>query len=539
MSEITTEFVTATGLSAPAAHYFKNIESFGGQLMTIPSSISAKVETAIARTEAIKGARHIERTSEHIRGGIDRKANMVVGAHLQVRPKVNWPLLGFTKLQARKLNEQFGVFFADWAYDLRLLQDGEGHYDFGGMMWLAYRNLMGPDAETAGVIHYDDARATRYNHRWSTYVTVLDPDRIENPDGSGDGANLFRGRQLDKDGRWTGFHLRTRHPSEGMEPEDGLMTHKFVPRETDFGRPMSWHWFTKTRGAAQRGMTSLVTTLKHSTMLDRFDDHQLSAAALESMFAVFAKSNAGPQAMASTLAPAASLTEGGAISAADDMRLNFYDKAKIQIGGNRLVVMPHQDSVEFATANRASKDPSPFVNQFLRKFAMALNISFEQLSNDYSQTNYSSARAALLEVWRGVMVERRMFTRHVATQIYSCVIEEAIAKGWIKLPDGAPDFWQFRTAYSACDWIGPGMGWIDPLKEAQANQILVDSKMRSRARVMAEAGDQWDEVFEEIAAENDYADELGFSLEPVQGGAPAANQPGSGPDENDNRPGDK
>src|SRR3546814_16560687 len=71
--------------------------------------------------------------------------------------------------------------FRDWAYDSRLLQDAEGHYDFGGMAWLMFRNLTGPDGECAAIIHYEEERATAYRHRWATFVQVYDPDRIDTP----------------------------------------------------------------------------------------------------------------------------------------------------------------------------------------------------------------------------------------------------------------------------------------------------------------------------------------------------------------------
>jgi len=518
MSEL--EIISNAAGQSLAASFFKNIESFPGQLYTVPARVSAKTETSIARADAVKGARHVERTSENVRGGLDRKSHMVVGASLTVRPRINFPLLGFTKEQAKKINDQFVMYWNDWAYDLRMLQDGEGHYDFGGLMWMAYRNLIGPDAETAGVIHYDPDRAARYHHRWATFVTVVDPDRVSDP---GDVGNLriYKGRELDEHGRMIALHIQKRHPSEGMEMEDGVETHVRVPRENPYGRPMAWHWFMKHRGGAQRGMTSLVTTLRHSTMLDKFDDAQLGAAVMNALFAVYAKSNAGAQAVANTVAPAAG-AGAASLGAAEDARLDYYGKTKMRIGENRLVVMPHQDSIEFAAVDRANSNPQPFVDQFLRKFSMSLGLSFEQFSNDYSKANYSSARAALLEVWRGVMVERRLFTRHVATQIYSAVIEEAIAKGWIELPAGAPDFTLFRSAYCSCDWIGPGMGWVDPLKEAQAAEIMKRNKFRSHSDIISESGQAWDEVFEQISDEEAYADILGLDLNPVATGTPAA-----------------
>src|SRR3546814_18508315 len=70
------------------------------------------------------------------------------------------------KEQQKKIKKALEREFRDWAYDSRLLQDAEGHYDFGGMAWLMFRNLTGPDGECAAIIHYEEERATAYRHRW-------------------------------------------------------------------------------------------------------------------------------------------------------------------------------------------------------------------------------------------------------------------------------------------------------------------------------------------------------------------------------------
>src|SRR3546814_14470403 len=72
------------------------------------------------------------------------------------------------KEQQKKIKKALEREFRDWAYDSRLLQDAEGHYDFGGMAWLMFRNLTGPDGECAAILHYEDERATAYRHRWAT-----------------------------------------------------------------------------------------------------------------------------------------------------------------------------------------------------------------------------------------------------------------------------------------------------------------------------------------------------------------------------------
>jgi capsid protein len=124
-----------------------------------------------------------------------------------------------------------------------------------------------------------------------------------------------------------------------------------------------------------------------------------------------------------------------------------------------------------SAADRSAGDPSKFRNGFMRDFASAMNTTAESLSLDYSQVNYSSARAALVDIWRGIIAERSLFCSSVASLILDAVLEECVVKGWLPLPAGAPSFNQEREAYTRCQWTGPAMGWVDPLKEATASVL--------------------------------------------------------------------
>src|SRR3546814_8663330 len=85
----------------------------------------------------------------------------------------------------------------------------------------------------------------------------------------------------------------------------------------------------------------------------------------------------------------------------------------MRIGGVRVPVMPPGDKLNMSAVNRAIQDPTYFRNAFLRGFASSIGISFEQLAKNFSDANYSAARAALLDVWQGIMRLRFWFGQHV------------------------------------------------------------------------------------------------------------------------------
>lgn len=535
------------------SYYFPNAETSPGDLFVKPPITSARRENMIGREAGVRAARHLERQNEHIRGGLDKRANMVIGSTLRVFPQPDWKLLqdaapglfaddAAGRKWAKDFAGQCYRWFNNWGYDQRVLQDAEGHSDFGGLMWMAFRNYAGAEGETAGFIGYDQPRADAYLTRWATYIGVLDPDRIKTPPLLS-GNELYKnlpnipqvsgGIEQDKNGRMTGMWVTNGHPSDGGEQAS---TYERIPRENSMGRPMAWHYFQKRRAGAVRGLTTLITVLRMTGMFDQYDDAALGNAVKAASFATYIETMASAETVAEQLAPA-----GEDNVSPFDTKLGYYGKVRIRFGNQRVAVLPPGDKVQMQGMDNAITDPSAFRNGFLRAMASALGISFEQISNNFSEANYSSARAALLEMWRGVIVDRTFFTSRVASQIYSAVIEEAIAKGWIKLPPGAPDFYEFRAAYVSCAWTGPAMGWIDPQKEANAQAIRLANKTRTRQREIAEDGGDWTEVFEQLAEEDAFANELGIALEapttlkqagnPALPGADDPEDPANNPDE--------
>lgn len=58
-----------------------------------------------------------------------------------------------------------------------------------------------------------------------------------------------------------------------------------------------------------------------------------------------------------------------------------------------------------------------------------------------------------------------------AKPVFELWLEEVVNKGLIE----APNFYENKAAWCRCKWIGPGRGWVDPVKEAQASQIRMES----------------------------------------------------------------
>lgn len=525
--------------SSLSSRYWRNLESYPGQIFGIPDVLSAKQETIIGRDHAVRAGRAAERGVEHIRGGIEAKTDMVTGPRLFVQPAPDWDIItGFTDEEKRTFVNQSAAWFNNWAYDTGFYADAEGHGDFGHLMWLAYRGVASAEAECLGIIHYDEERMIELGCNWATTVQLVAPRRLKTPPMLATDPNVFSGKKLDRFGRAIGFWFEAR---EQGDPgwTGALDDYEYAPRQTETGRPFAFHYFEKDQPHAQRGMTTLVTILGRTGPVDTYYRAHIAAAVTRAIFAFYAKTLGDKETLAEELAPAADTGVS-----AFERKIDFYKNARIRIGkpdGStaRVSVLPPGDELKFENMEGMLGDPAPLVNLFLREYASATGTTFGQVSKNFSDDSYMSARAAILDVWRGVVTRRTFFASAVPSPIFGAVIEEAIERKRVILPAKAPPFREFRAAYCRCWWTGPAMPEVDPLKAAQASEIRLRTRVSNRQLECADRGLFYFDVLTQFATEIREVGELAeendieFELEPKKPGqAEGGDQPGEAGDGN-------
>lgn len=501
---------------------YRNLGEASGDVSFTPR-LSAKQEATRYRDKAVRSSMDSERQNELLRGGLDRKANVVIGPALSPNPLPDIRWLGQDIKWMVDYQQAAHSVFQEWGTDERCLCDAKRHYQFSGLMWMAFRGMASGEAETAGYIGYDRDRANAYGHKWATYVRVIEPSWICNPQGYQNGPHLHDGRELDDWGAFLGLHVMTEDPADA-----GVQKSEFLPRETEIGRPFAWHWFFKRRPDMQRALTSLTAVLRTLELLNSHSDATLQNAVANAYLATFVKTTMSPEQAREHMAPAPEFNNLSEY----ELKTAAYKDMNINFGGKRIPVLGPNDSIEFAALERSNPDFSNFRNAFLRELASALNVSYEQLSLDFSRANFASTRSSILEAWRQITFERVMFTNHVASLVYSAVIEEAFALNILKVPRGAPDFYAARGAYTRVQWIGPGMGWVDPLKDINAAQARVALGVSTLSEESATQGGNWYMRLQQKAIEEQLAAQLGTTID-TGGGVVAADD---GPD--DPPPGD-
>lgn len=173
------------------------------------------------------------------------------------------------------------------------------------------------------------------------------------------------------------------------------------------------------------------------------------------------------------------------------------------------------EKIEIPQLSAPDSQYEMFVRQKTRRFAAGLGVSYETISRDFSQTNYSSSRLSLLEDrehWR--MIQNYLIeTLH--QRVYAEWLSAAVLSGELNLPD-----YELRPERyeAAARWQARGWSWVDPLKEANAYALMEDRGYMTKAQICGMLGSDMEENLKELAFEKQLALELGLS---------PTNEPGS------------
>ena len=162
----------------------------------------------------------------------------------------------------------------------------------------------------------------------------------------------------------------------------------------------------------------------------------------------------------------------------------------------------------------------------LRACAAGLGASYSSLSRNYNGT-YSAQRQELVEQWVHYQSLANAFTSQFIQPVWERFVALAVASGKIRVPAGLVP----ETLDDAL-FIGQSMPWIDPLKEAEANEVLERNTYKSAPEIIRARGASPKDVLDQQAKWMRQKDDAGLipSPPPATSSAPApahdpANQP--------------
>ncbi|RLJ20789.1 phage portal protein [bacterium endosymbiont of Escarpia laminata] len=455
-------------------------------------------------------ARDLVRNNGLAAGYIQTAKDNIVGHVLKLSAKPITRLLGWDSDQGVDWAKQVESEFTTWSETTECDATRE-------------MTLLGLTAQALGAAMYNGEAlcipkwSNRPGSRWNTRLMLIEADRMDTPPHLKHRPDIQGGKEKNANGETIAYWVRKRHPGDATlwtGNQTGINEWERIPAFTTAGRRQAIHLYDAERSGQSRGRTVLSAVMKEFKQIGRYTQEELKGTIVNALTAGFIESSLD-QASLMELFSSQGATDPQSMS---QNWMNQFRENRVQLRGGAMIPLPLGAKVTPFIPGRPNQAFEQFMLAVQRNIAAGLNIPYELLAKDFSKTNYSSARAALLEAWRYFLGRRRWLVDHWLRPIYELWFEEAIDKGRIV----APDFYQNKYAYLRCKFIFAGRGWVDPLKEIKAAQGRMESEITNLEIEGAEQGYDWEEVLEGKARVLRKRQELGLPISQEEGGGALA-----------------
>ncbi|KER01554.1 phage portal protein [Photorhabdus temperata subsp. temperata] len=479
-----------------------------------PALWSPDNEINIYRDRIVSRVRDLARNDGWASGAITRVLDNAVGANFRPIIKPDYRMLAlvtgnkaFDATWADEYGKVVEAHWRSWANDPGRYCDVERQQTVSQMLRLAFRHKL-LDGDALAILQYRPDRLGPGRGHYATTVQIVDPDRLSNPQQNFDMPHIRGGVEIDADGAPTFYHIREAHIGDWWSGAK-TMTWERIPRETAWGRPHVVHDFDHERGAQHRGNGILTPVVQRLKMLIKYDQSELEAAILNAIFGAYIESPYDPALVEAALGE----SEDENLGAYQQGRVEFHNDRRMSLqNGARIPIMYPGEKITTVNAARPHSNFEGFESAALRNIAAATGLSTQQVTQDWSDVNYSSARSAMLEAWKTLTRRRADFSIGFAQPILTAFIEEIHDIEDLPLPTGAPDFLEARAAYCRAQWMGPGRGWVDPVAEKKGAILGMDAGLSTLEMEAAEnAGEDWEEMLDQRKRELDAFKERGLT----------------------------
>lgn len=153
-------------------------------------------------------------------------------------------------------------------------------------------------------------------------------------------------------------------------------------------------------------------------------------------------------------------------------------------------------------------DYAPFVKDTLRGGAAGLGPSYNRLANDLEGVNYSSLRSGEIDEREFYKCAQEMVISELLERLGEEWFNSSLLTGAIRINPRDLD------RASDQEWQARGWDWVDPLKDSKGATESIGNRTKSRSHYIRQNGDDPDEVFEEIEAEEQLLREKNLLVPP-------------------------
>lgn len=255
--------------------------------------------------------------------------------------------------------------------------------------------------------------------------------------------------------------------------------------------------FNRTRIGQHRGFTLLAPVISWLSRLGYYTDNELMASAIRSCFALMIKTEGEPW--------------GGMTGDTSDPTTDINGNPLDRIEPGMISHLKPGEEVTPCGPNVPPGDAQTWVKLIQRSIAVGMDLSYFGMMRDTADSNFAGFRAGLNED----RSRYEMWQDRVTFKFVEPAYERFVAASSLAGVEGFPlprDYAGDPDSWHAAEYQVPGWPSVTPLDDARANEIELAIGVNTRGRILGSRGYDRGETFEELAREQQQAEELDIDI---------------------------
>lgn len=324
-------------------------------------------------------------------------------------------------------------------------------------------------------------------------LQFLDVDRLPVwHNATAPNGNLIRmSVELDTFGAPVAYHVLRGHPGESIA-DNTQQRFERVPADDVF------HIFVPERPEQRRGIPWMTAGLEDIYHIGEFDQSALMAA------------RKGADTLGFFVSP-----DGEPPSVGDETDENGNPIEVSQPG--TYDVLPEGYDFRPNESSYPNGFYADFHKQCLRRISSALNVAFHELGNDLTEVSFSSIRSGTLSERDAWMEIQDWFIESFVTPVFLDWLETSLLMGAITQIGGSALPVAKIEKFKAHTFQARRWNWVDPRADIESAVTAIGNGIKSRTQVIHEQGLDPEQVWRELAEEEERLKSLGISIAPPQG----------------------
>lgn len=318
---------------------------------------------------------------------------------------------------------------------------------------------------------------------------LIDPEyNMSLPNGN----IIVAGIEFDKRGRVKAYHVWNRALDSS--------TSSIIRKRSRIKADEMVHIFDDSTGSSVRGIPWTVPALDQLIRLREWQDDYAAGMKLAARTRLVLHNEVGDEELLDDIEDDIVGTDGSSRS------VNIADTDFVNTSQSQIIEVDAGKKLEALNLQLPTSGVSESAKLILQRIAAGLLVSYTTLTADGSKSSFSSVRHDSIierDIWR---YRQRWFISKFHKVVFKSWLDKAILTGHVTLPAGIPQ------ESVGSEWLPRGFSQIDAVKDGKAYIQGIESGLYSRSQVAAMMGSDFNEIVNQIAADNELLESLGIDL---------------------------